>query len=155
MSKIFKRLLCALLGMIIGMVSTLGAVAATVYYTYGNLTVGDVSGNKYKDALGDLNSFSVEDIIGLAIKGGKAPENYTFADLEKDYGFVYQPTRRRRGRGYFHGGIQPKIHRRSQKDFGFRAFQRRRIPEVYEQPFLRRGTQFYSRKPGVFRAGKT
>lgn len=87
MSKIFKRLLCALLGMIIGMVSTLGAVAATVYYTYGNLTVGDVSGNKYKDALGDLNSFSVEDIIGLAIKGGKAPENYTFADLEKDYGF--------------------------------------------------------------------
>lgn len=87
MSKIFKRLLCALLGMIIGMVSTLGAVAATVYYTYGNLTVGDVSGNKYKNALGDLNSFSVEDIIGLAIKGGKAPENYTFADLEKDYGF--------------------------------------------------------------------
>lgn len=87
MSKIFKRLLCALLGMIIGMVSTLGAVAATVYYTYGNLTVGEVSGNKYKDALGDLNSFSVEDIIGLAIKGGKAPENYTFADLEKDYGF--------------------------------------------------------------------
>lgn len=87
MSKIFKRLLCALLGMIIGMVSTLGAVAATVYYTYGNLTVGDVSGNKYKDALGDLNSFSVEEIIGLAIKGGKAPENYTFADLEKDYGF--------------------------------------------------------------------
>lgn len=87
MSKIFKRLLCALLGMIIGMVSTLGAVAATVYYTYGNLTVGDVIGNKYKDALGDLNSFSVEDIIGLAIKGGKAPENYTFADLEKDYGF--------------------------------------------------------------------
>ena len=45
MSKIFKRLLCALLGMIIGMVSTLGAVAATVYYTYGKLTVGDISGN--------------------------------------------------------------------------------------------------------------
>lgn len=87
MSKIFKRLLCALLGLIVGTVSTLGAVAATVYYTYGNLTVGDVSGNKYKDALGDLNSFSIEDIIGLGILGGKSPENYTFADLEKDYGF--------------------------------------------------------------------
>lgn len=87
MSKIFRRIMCMLLGIILGLVTTLSAVAATVYYTYGNLTLGNMTNNKFVGSLGQLNGFSIEDLIGLVQKGGSSPENYTFADLEADYGF--------------------------------------------------------------------
>lgn len=87
MSKIFRRIMCMLLGIILGLVTTLSAVAATVYYTYGNLTLGNMTNNKFVGSLGQLNGFSIEDLIGLMQKGGSSPENYTFADLEADYGF--------------------------------------------------------------------
>lgn len=87
MTKIFKCVVCALLGIIIGITATFGAMTAAVYYAYGNVTVGGMTGDKYKDELGDLNKFSVEDLLGLIQKGKNNPSNYTFRDLEERYGF--------------------------------------------------------------------
>ena len=88
MSKIFKCFVCGLLGIVIGAGATFGAMAAAVYYSYGNVTVSSVIGNnEYNDVLGDLKDFSVDEILGLIQKGQANPENYTFRDLELKYGF--------------------------------------------------------------------
>ena len=44
MSKIFKCFVCGLLGIVIGAGATFGAMAAAVYYSYGNVTVSSVIG---------------------------------------------------------------------------------------------------------------
>ena len=36
MSKLFKRLMCLLLGIVIGISATVGSIATSVYYLYGN-----------------------------------------------------------------------------------------------------------------------
>ena len=57
MSKLFKRLLCLLLGIVMGISATVGSIATSVYYLYGNLTIADVlpdDKDRLKDALGDL-----------------------------------------------------------------------------------------------------
>lgn len=88
MSKIFKCFVCGLLGIVIGAGATFGAMAAAVYYSYGNVTVSSVIGDSgYNDVLGDLKDFSVDEILGLIQKGQANPENYTFRDLELKYGF--------------------------------------------------------------------
>ena len=88
MSKIFKCFVCGLLGIVIGAGATFGAMAAAVYYSYGNVTVSSVIGNnEYNDVLGDLKDFSVDEILGFIQKGQANPENYTFRDLELKYGF--------------------------------------------------------------------
>lgn len=87
MSKIFKCIVCGLMGIVVGISATFGAMTVATYYAYGNVTVGGVTGDKYKAELGDLNSFSIEDFLGLAQKGKANPSNYTFRDLEKRYGF--------------------------------------------------------------------
>lgn len=88
MSKIFKCFVCGLLGIVIGAGATFGAMAAAVYYSYGNVTVSSVIGdNGYNDVLGDLKDFSIDEILGLIQKGQANPENYTFRDLELKYGF--------------------------------------------------------------------
>lgn len=90
MSKLFKRLLCLLLGIVMGISATVGSIATSVYYLYGNLTIADVlpdDKDRLKDALGDLGDYSAEDVIALFSKALKAPQNYTIADLEREYGF--------------------------------------------------------------------
>ena len=90
MSKLFKRLLCLLLGIIIGVSATVGSIATSVFYLYGNLTVSDVlpeDKDRLKDALGDLGNYSADDLAALITKALKAPQNYTIEDLERDYGF--------------------------------------------------------------------
>ncbi len=90
MSKLFKRLLCLLLGIVMGISATVGSIATSVYYLYGNLTIADVlpdDKDRLKDALGDLGDYSTEDVIALFSKALKAPQNYTIADLEREYGF--------------------------------------------------------------------
>ena len=89
MSKLFKRLMCLLLGIVIGISATVGSIATSVYYLYGNVTVTDIlpdDKDRLKDMLGDLGNYSAEDIVALFSKAIKAPENYTIADLERDYG---------------------------------------------------------------------
>ena len=50
MSKIFKCFVCGLLGIVIGAGATFGAMAAAVYYSYGNVTVSSVIGDSvYND----------------------------------------------------------------------------------------------------------
>ena len=90
MSKLFKRLLCLLLGIVMGISATVGSIATSVYYLYGNLTIADVlpdDKDRLKDALGDLGDYSAEDVIALFSKALKAPQNYTIEDLEREYGF--------------------------------------------------------------------
>ena len=73
-----------------GISATVGSIATSVYYLYGNLTIADVlpdDKDRLKDALGDLGDYSAEDVIALFSKALKAPQNYTIADLERDYGF--------------------------------------------------------------------
>ena len=89
MSKLFKRLMCLLLGIVIGISATVGSIATSVYYLYGNVTVTDIlpdDKDRLKDMLGDIGNYSAEDIVALFSKAIKAPENYTIADLERDYG---------------------------------------------------------------------
>ena len=73
-----------------GISATVGSIATSVYYLYGNLTIADVlpdDKDRLKDALGDLGDYSAEDVIALFSKALKAPQNYTIADLEREYGF--------------------------------------------------------------------
>ena len=81
--------MCLLLGIVIGISATVGSIAASVYYLYGNVTVTDIlpdDKDRLKDMLGDIGNYSAEDIVALFSKAIKAPENYTIADLERDYG---------------------------------------------------------------------
>ena len=73
-----------------GISATVGSIATSVYYLYGNLTIADVlpdDKDRLKDALGDLGDYSAEDVIALFSKALKAPQNYTIEDLEREYGF--------------------------------------------------------------------
>ena len=84
MGKIFRRIVCFLLGMIFGITASTASIAGTVYYLYGNVTVEDVADNV--DGLGDLNKYSAEDIVGFLQKAMESPENYTLKDLEDKMG---------------------------------------------------------------------
>ena len=84
MGKIFRRIICFLLGMIFGITASTASIAGTVYYLYGNVTVEDVANNV--DGLGDLNKYSAEDIVGFLQKAMESPENYTLKDLEDKMG---------------------------------------------------------------------
>ncbi|MBO4323509.1 MAG: hypothetical protein J5836_02490, partial [Clostridia bacterium] len=85
MGKVFRRLICFFLGAVIGVVTTFGGVATAVYYMYGNITVEDLSNGKTQE-LGDLNDYSLEDIVGFIMAASKSPEDYTLRDLEEKYG---------------------------------------------------------------------
>ena len=39
MGKLFRRIVCFLLGMIVGLTGTVASTAGTLYYLYGNVTV--------------------------------------------------------------------------------------------------------------------
>ncbi|MBE5742916.1 MAG: hypothetical protein E7360_06360, partial [Clostridiales bacterium] len=93
MGKIFKKLIALLLGAVMGITSIVATAVTSVYYLYGEFPIvsvlvpddGDATTDK-KDALGDLNDYSLEDVLALFNKGIAAPENFTIADLEEKYG---------------------------------------------------------------------
>ena len=85
MGKVFRRLICFFLGAIMGVVTTFGGVATAVYYMYGNVTVQDLS-NGTTEELGDLNQYSIEEVVGFLLDASKSPENYSLKDLEEKYG---------------------------------------------------------------------
>lgn len=89
MSKLFKRLLCLLLGFIMGISATVGGLATSVYYLYGNMTVADVlpEDKDLQDALGDMKDMSAEDFVGLMRRWLDAPDSFDISDLESKYGF--------------------------------------------------------------------
>ena len=92
MGKIFKKVVCLLLGAILGISAILATVVTAGYYMYSEVPVAnivmDVTGNTdAKEDLGQLGDFSVEDILDLLEQGKIAPENYTIADLKEKYGF--------------------------------------------------------------------
>ena len=89
MSKLFKRLLCLLLGLIMGISATVGGLATSVYYLYGNMTVADVlpEDKDLQDALGDMKDMSAEDFVGLMRRWLDAPDSFDISDLEAKYGF--------------------------------------------------------------------
>ena len=85
MGKVFRRLICFFLGLVTGAVTTVGGVATSVYYMYSNVTVQDVV-NTRTEEIGDLNDYSIEDIVGLIKRAVDAPDDYTFRDFEEKYG---------------------------------------------------------------------
>ena len=89
MSKLFKRLLCLLLGFMMGISATVGGLATSVYYLYGNMTVADVlpEDKDLQDALGDMKDMSAEDFVGLMRRWLDAPDSFDISDLESKYGF--------------------------------------------------------------------
>ena len=89
MGKVFRRLVCFFLGLVIGAVATVGGVATSIYYMYGNITVQDLT-NGNTENLGDINDYSIEDIIALLLDATKSPDDYTLRDLENKYGMDIQ-----------------------------------------------------------------
>ena len=87
MGRIFRRLVCLLLGAILGITSIIATAVTSVYYMYGELPVGGIVAPGKEEELGDLNDYSLEDILALLNKGTVSPENSTIADLEEKYGF--------------------------------------------------------------------
>ena len=70
MGKIFKKVVCLLLGAILGISAILATVVTAGYYMYSEVPVAnivmDVTGNTdAKEDLGQLGDFSVEDILDL------------------------------------------------------------------------------------------
>ena len=83
MGKIFKKVVCLLLGAILGVTSILATVVTAGYYMYSELPVGNIVAPGKEEQLGDVGDFSVEDLLDLLQQGSTAPENYTIADLRK------------------------------------------------------------------------
>ncbi|MBR2337797.1 MAG: hypothetical protein IKA61_07650, partial [Clostridia bacterium] len=86
MGKIFKKVVCLLLGAILGISSILATVVTAGYYMYSELPVGNIVAPGKEEDLGEIGDFSVEDILDLLQQGSTAPENYTIADLKEKYG---------------------------------------------------------------------
>lgn len=72
-----------------GISATVGGLATSVYYLYGNMTVADVlpEDKDLQDALGDMKDMSAEDFVGLMRRWLDAPDSFDISDLESKYGF--------------------------------------------------------------------
>lgn len=72
-----------------GISATVGGLATSVYYLYGNMTVADVlpEDKDLQDALGDMKDMSAEDFVGLMKRWLDAPDSFDISDLEAKYGF--------------------------------------------------------------------
>ena len=72
-----------------GISATVGGLATSVYYLYGNMTVADVlpEDKDLQDALGDMKDMSAEDFVGLMRRWLDAPDSFDISDLEAKYGF--------------------------------------------------------------------
>ncbi|MBQ7642856.1 MAG: hypothetical protein IJS67_03035, partial [Clostridia bacterium] len=88
MGKVFRRLICFFLGVVIGAVATIGGVATSMYYMYGNVTVGSITDDTVPE-FGDVNDYSVEDLVALVNRAMNSPDDYTFRDLEEKYGIDF------------------------------------------------------------------
>ena len=86
MGKIFKKVVCLLLGAILGLTSILATVVTAGYYMYSELPVGNIVAPGKAEDLGEVGEFSLEDLIDLLQQGSTAPESYTIADLKEKYG---------------------------------------------------------------------
>ncbi|HBF86686.1 MAG TPA: hypothetical protein DDW54_03295, partial [Clostridiales bacterium] len=87
MTKLFKKIVSLILGVIIGIVAVSGALVASAYYLYTRVTVGDMTENRYKDSLGDVNEFSIADLVNYTLAARLSPENYTFKDMRDSLRF--------------------------------------------------------------------
>ena len=87
MTKLFKRIVSLILGVIIGIVSVSGALVAAAYYLYTRITVGDMTENRYKESLGDVNEFSISDLVNYVLAARLSPESYTFRDMQDSLNF--------------------------------------------------------------------
>lgn len=85
--KFFKGFLLVFLGFVIGLLSVAGAVVGGLWYAYTKVTVGTVTGNQYKEEIGDVNEFTLSDMVNLARSASAAPDNYTFRKLDEKYRF--------------------------------------------------------------------
>ena len=70
-----------------GISATVGGLATSVYYLYGNMTVADVlpEDKDLQDALGDMKDMSAEDFVGLMRRWLDAPDSFDISDLEAKY----------------------------------------------------------------------